>query len=114
LTSKTLAKIVKDCSFEIQVINRQKRYRIVPQSISCFCATILQECQQNEGALTIVFVGSHKMKELNRHYRNKDYPTDVLSFGYDGTIVEGVLFLGEIIISPEIARRQKWITFRPE
>ena len=51
------------------------------------------------------------MQTLNRKYRGKNYPTDVLSFVYGEESVEGIPFLGEIVISPEIAwlqaRRRK-------
>ena len=55
------------------------------------------------------------MRALNRHYRQKDYPTDVLSFSYGAAEVEGAVFLGEVIIAPEIAVRnaRRWGT-RPE
>jgi len=43
------------------------------------------------------------MRTLNRRYRGKDAPTDVLSFCYPGELSEGMPFLGEIVISPEIA-----------
>lgn len=43
---------------------------------------------------------------LNRQYRGHDYATDVLSFSYLDETVAGQPFLGEIVIAPEIARRQ--------
>jgi len=43
------------------------------------------------------------MRETNRRYRAKDIPTDVLSFRYHGEKVDGMFFLGEIVISPETA-----------
>ena len=46
------------------------------------------------------------MRRLNGEWRKKDYATDVLSFVYDGEIIDGLPFLGEIVISPEIAARQ--------
>lgn len=33
--------------------------------------------------LTVVFVGAKKSQHLNNTYRNKNYPTNILSFGYD-------------------------------
>ena len=43
------------------------------------------------------------MRQLNLKYRGRNYPTDVLSFRYDGENMEGLPFLGEIVISPEAA-----------
>jgi len=43
---------------------------------------------------------------MNRRYRGKDYPTDVLSFRYGNGMVEGDWFLGDIVIAPSVALRQ--------
>lgn len=43
--------------------------------------------------LSIVLIGSAKIKELNRKYRRKNKITDVLSFLYNGS--------GEIVICPQ-------------
>lgn len=70
-------------------------------------------------ALTVVFVDDAKIHALNRDYRTKDKPTDVLSFpdafvdenapGVDrereGEIVAGEVELGDIIISCATVRR---------
>ena len=47
----------------------------------------------------IVFVGATKIRTLNREYRAKDRPTDVLSFPADGGAD-----MGDIFIAPAIAR----------
>ncbi|MDP3991125.1 MAG: rRNA maturation RNase YbeY [Candidatus Nealsonbacteria bacterium] len=61
------------------------------------------------GELSIVLVGSGRMKALNSKYRNKNRPTDVLSFQYgeDGEIV---------ICLPEVKKNAKKIksTFQKE
>jgi len=46
------------------------------------------------------------MRRLNNEWRKKDYATDVLSFAYGGELVDGMPFLGEIVIAPEVAMRQ--------
>jgi probable rRNA maturation factor len=43
------------------------------------------------------------MRIINRRYRGKDYATDVLSFSYGKMKMDGRLFLGEIVIAPEVA-----------
>lgn len=43
---------------------------------------------------------------MNRKYLGRDYATDVLSFSYQGEMVEGLLMLGEIVIAPEVAWSQ--------
>lgn len=49
--------------------------------------------------VSISFVRKEKMKQLNRTYRRKNRPTDVLSF----SMKEGSL-LGDVIICPAVAR----------
>ncbi len=49
-----------------------------------------------------------EMRALNRRWRKKDKPTDVLSFSaWDGEVVVGdARFLGDLVISVETAARQ--------
>lgn len=46
------------------------------------------------------------MHALNNRYLGHDYATDVLSFSYDGVLMEGRPFLGEVVIAPEVAALQ--------
>ncbi|HYU35808.1 MAG TPA: rRNA maturation RNase YbeY [Thermoanaerobaculia bacterium] len=51
-------------------------------------------------SLGVRFAGDRELRRVNRHYRGKDKPTDVLSFpGEEG-------YLGDILISVPAARRQ--------
>ena len=54
-----------------------------------------------QGDVSIAIVSDARVRELNRRYRRKDSPTDVLSFPADepGT-------LGDIVIAAGVARRQ--------
>ena len=54
--------------------------------------------------LDIVFCDSKKTHELNRDYRNKDYPADIITFAIfaddeNSFIFDGDINLGEIIIA---------------
>jgi probable rRNA maturation factor len=55
--------------------------------------------------LSIALVSDAHIKRLNKLYRNKDKPTDVLSFPI-GEKVEDWLILGDIVISVDTAKRQ--------
>lgn len=50
------------------------------------------------GEVSVVLVSSEAIRDLNKKFRGKDTPTDVLSFEIDGPDGEMV---GEIVISPE-------------
>ncbi len=52
------------------------------------------------GEVSVVLVGAEEMQSLNHRFRDKNYPTDVLSFTMDGP---GGEMVGEIVICPEAA-----------
>ena len=55
-----------------------------------------------EAELSIVLCSDRHIQELNRQWRNKDVPTDVLSFPQEQD--NGVL--GDLVISLDTAQRQ--------
>jgi probable rRNA maturation factor len=67
---------------------------------------VLRELRVRECRFVVVFVSPLRMRACNRQYRGCDYPTDVLSFGYQDEQVDGFPFLGEILVAPEVAWRQ--------
>lgn len=58
----------------------------------------------------IIIVDNNTIKEINRDYRGKDAPTDVISFALedDKNVIapEGIRVLGDIYISVDKAREQ--------
>jgi probable rRNA maturation factor len=78
--------------------------------------------------ISLVITGQEQIQELNRKYRGKDRPTDVLSFAMTGQKEEeepaafidppdGQLHLGEVIISypqAEIQAREQGHSIRKE
>jgi probable rRNA maturation factor len=52
------------------------------------------------GEVSVALVTPHVIRNLNLKFRNKDEPTDVLSFGMDGPYGEMV---GEVVICPACA-----------
>ena len=54
----------------------------------------------------LVFVGTKAIQTLNRKYRRKDRPTDVLSFPIGKKGADGKFYLGDIVISVPIAAKQ--------
>lgn len=62
-----------------------------------------------EGEVSVMFVDDHAIHELNLTHREKDSPTDVLSFPqYDSfeNIKDPYIVLGDVVISTETAMRQ--------
>ncbi len=60
------------------------------------------------GTMTIAIVPDGRVQELNRRYRRKDMPTDVLSFpaSADGRPLPEGGYLGDVVIAAGVARRQ--------
>jgi probable rRNA maturation factor len=55
-----------------------------------------------DGHLSVELVDEDRMRELNRDHRDRDEPTDVLSFPIDGTgPAAGPRELGDVVICPE-------------
>jgi probable rRNA maturation factor len=56
-----------------------------------------------DGHLAIAFVDADEMQSLNRQHRDRDAPTDVLSFPVDGAgpAVAGPRELGDVVICRE-------------
>ena len=67
---------------------------------------ILQLLGHEQSELTIGLIGDAEMRKLNAKFRNKDYPTDVLSFPMEQDLPGAVRLLGDVIISVDKARRQ--------
>jgi probable rRNA maturation factor len=65
------------------------------------CALALSSAGIEEGHLAIEFVDEERIQELNRRFRERDAPTDVLSFGVDEDAPSaGPRELGDIVICP--------------
>ncbi|MBO0723326.1 MAG: rRNA maturation RNase YbeY [Blastocatellia bacterium] len=105
----------------IEVINRQRQYRLDRDSAAGLARAVLDRVGREDATLTIIFIRDRLMRELNRRYRALDRPTDVLSFAYH----EGIGFsdpanekhLGDVVISVETAAayaRELGLTFSRE
>ena len=90
----------------IQVWNRQRRIKIDSEAVEIFCGALSESLNLSGRAFSVIFTGTAAMRHLNNEWRKKDCATDVLSFTYGDELVDGMPFLGEIVIAPEIAMRR--------
>ncbi len=72
---------------------------------------IVEEDLDYEGEVSIMFVDDEEIHKLNKMHRDKDMPTDVLSFPQypslkDDEEVDPYIILGDVVISTETAMRQ--------
>lgn len=63
------------------------------------------KAEKNSGILTLVLSNDAEVRELNHQYRQKDKPTNVLSFP-DGTPHGRLISLGDIILAYETIARE--------
>lgn len=68
----------------------------------------LEVLERSASELSILLTDDAQIHALNRDYRDKDAPTDVLSFGQDeGEVFPGMVpVLGDLVISLQTAERQ--------
>ena len=93
---------------EVEVVDRQRAARISPVRVAAFVEFALERLRLFGAQVTVLLVGERAMRGLNRRWRGKDRPTDVLSFsqreGEGGGLHPEVL--GDIVICVPTARRQ--------
>ena len=101
---------------KVLISNRQKDVKI-PSGIRllirrCCHAVLIAENFHESAEISVSFVNNEQIRQLNAEYRQKDAPTDVLSFPlgadgkYDRNMETGALQRGDIVISVEKAVEQ--------
>lgn len=101
---------------KVMVKNNQNEIR-VPVGIRmlirrCCQAVLVEEHFQQDAEVSVSFVSNDEIRRLNKIYRQKDAPTDVLSFPlgenghYDTNKETGSALLGDVVISLEMAVKQ--------
>jgi probable rRNA maturation factor len=92
----------------IEVVNRQRRRKIVAKQWREFAEKALRAIGGDKGSATIVFVSDDAIRKLNRRFRGKSLATDVLSFpaAAESFEAENGSHLGDVVISVERAVAQ--------
>jgi len=95
----------------VLIANRQKAVKLPLPWLRCLAEELLDRLGVADRELSLVLLGDPAMRDLNREWRAKDEPTDVLSFPQEEakdatkTRRESVL-LGDVVISLTTAARQ--------
>ena len=69
-------------------------------------ATLEHEGKDGHSEVSVTFTDNEGIRAINREYREKDAPTDVLSFPLFEQGADGTRMLGDIVISLEKCRAQ--------
>jgi probable rRNA maturation factor len=82
----------------VSLLNEYGKVDIPERKIKEIIKFVLKEMEKDNSELSLVMCNNDYMHFYNKEYRNKDYPTDVLSF-VDGERIGKITYLGDIIIS---------------
>lgn len=103
-------------AIKVMIRNNQKKIKL-PVGLrllvrKCCQAVLVTENFDKPAEVSVSFVDNGEIRRLNRLYRDKDKPTDVLSFPlgengvYDIDKETGAALLGDVVISIETAIKQ--------
>ena len=86
-------------SLEVEVIGTAA---IAPVEVERLATLAASSAGIEDGHVAVEFVDSGRIRDLNREHRDKDKPTDVLSFPIDEVgDTFGEREMGDVVISPE-------------
>jgi probable rRNA maturation factor len=98
--------------------NESRRFKINSRNLKKQVNIVLQHLSLEEKELSVLLVNDQKIKNLNQSFRDKNTPTDVLSFpqfedeeGFDS------ILLGDVVVSLETAQwqaKEHGLTFEEE
>lgn len=95
------------------ILNRQRAVGVSPAQLSRFLARVQRTLRLTKDSVAVCLIEDREIARLNQKYRRKRGSTDVLSFPVNGNRKPGrngkgtsrAAFLGDIAISPAVARR---------
>ncbi len=76
-----------------------------PDSIQCWIAAALRD-EREQAEVSVRLVDQEESRELNRRYRGRDNPTNVLSFPADLPPELGLPLLGDLVICAPVVKRE--------
>jgi probable rRNA maturation factor len=93
-------------TMSVEIVTLGKGKGIAGRRVKEKAERILEILNQNRAELSLAIVGNQEIQKLNSRYRNRNEPTDVLSFPSEGYLPTGEKLLGDVVISVEQAKRQ--------
>ncbi len=90
----------------IEVLNLQPKYSLNRAKFRKLLITLVKRYELGDPEISLSFVTTRTIKNLNRKFLKKDEATDVLSFPVGKKGPDGRFYLGDIIISVPQAFRQ--------
>ena len=93
---------------EVLVLNRQRRHAVPLKRLRQFALELAGRAKADAVDFSVVLISDRTIRRYNRRFREKDEPTDVLSFPAQDAQPAGVdnRYLGDMMIYIETAYRQ--------
>ena len=86
------------------IVNRQRHVAVDEGELRAFAARLSRALRLSPQNFTVALVSDRRSTALNRRYRRRPQPTDVLSFAVNGSSARNGN-LGDVVISVETVRR---------
>jgi rRNA maturation RNase YbeY len=80
-----------------------RRISVRANTIRRVAQSVLVQAGHPTAQLSLSLVGKTRMRSLNRKYRGRDYPTDVLAFPMESMEKQTEVFLGDVVICLPVA-----------
>jgi len=90
----------------VDIVTLSKGEKVSSRRLKSTAVRILKLLKENQSELSLALVGNREIRKLNSQYRNKNEPTDVLSFPLEEDLPKGKKLLGDVVISVEQAEKQ--------
>jgi probable rRNA maturation factor len=88
-------------SFEIDIQNRQSAVRVDIEALQAVLKLGLAIEQVESAVLSVTIVGDLRMQELNRTHLGHDYPTDVISFPLEHSVLDAQNDTDQAVVAGE-------------
>jgi probable rRNA maturation factor len=91
----------------VSILNKQNKIHLALKPLESFLCKAQRALKLKPDLAAIAFVTDAEIARLNKTYRKKNKPTDVLSFPVQSSAkrLNKNKFLGDIAIAPAVARR---------
>jgi len=90
----------------VDIVTLSKGKKVSSRRLKSKAIRILKLLKENQSELSLALVSNREIRKLNSQYRNKNEPTDVLSFSLEEDLPKGKKLLGDVVISVEQAEKQ--------
>jgi probable rRNA maturation factor len=90
-------------------INNLTKFRVNKKSFAQVAKKVLMGENRGTKNISLALVGKEEIKKLNKKFRGKNKPTDVLSFDLSTNypLPTTNSYLGEIVICPEVVKEKE-------